>query len=76
MRQKLNSTVDKCNEVASYSVFKQSNKKVFHCFSDLSSLSTMKLTHRKRKAEQATQITGYWFKKVITVSETELKKLN
>ena len=39
----------------------------------ISSLLTAKLTHKKRKAKQATHITGSWFKK--SVSGTALKKL-
>ena len=57
-------------------VSKQSNKDkiVFYYFSDIFPLSTAKLTHKKRKAKQATHLTGSWFKKSITVSGTALKK--
>ena len=47
-------------------------KKFFYYFSDISPLLTAKLTHRKRKAKQTTNITGSCFKKSITVSGTAL----
>ena len=70
--KELNFTVDECNELASCSVSKQSNvdEKFF-----ISPLPTAKLTHKKRKAKQATHITGSWFQKSITVSGTALKKV-
>ena len=40
----------------------------------ISPLSTAKLTHKKRKAKQATHIIGSWFKKSITVSEHSIEK--
>ena len=39
-----------------------------------SRLPTAKLTHRKRKAKQATHKGGSWFKTVITVSEHSIEK--
>ena len=73
--EELNSTVDECNELASCSVSKRSkkDKSVFHYFSNISPLSSAKLTHKKRKAKQTTHITGSWFKKSITMSGTGLK---
>ena len=41
----------------------------------ISPLPTAKLAHKKRKAKQATHVTGSWFKKSVTVSGTALKKL-
>ena len=69
--------MDDCNELASYSIFKQSNKneRGFYYFSDLSFLLTAKLTHRNRKAKKQIHITDSWFKKFVTASGTTLKKL-
>ena len=41
----------------------------------ISRLPTTKLTHKKRKAKQATHITGSWFKKSITLAGTALKRV-
>ena len=41
----------------------------------ISRLPTAKLPHKKRKAKQATHITGSWFKKSITVNGAALKRL-
>ena len=40
----------------------------------ISPLLTAKLIHKKRKTKQATHITGFWFKKSITVSGTAFEK--
>ena len=72
--KELTFTVDEYNELAGCSVSKQSRLiKMIKFF--ISPLSTVKLTHRKRKAKQTTHITGSWFKKSITVSGIALKKL-
>ena len=72
LNKELDFTVDECNELASCSVSRQSNKdEKFFIFS----LPTTKLAHKKRKAKQATHITGSWIKKSVTVSGTALKKL-
>ena len=70
--KELNFTVHECNKLASCSVSKHTNKEE-NFF--ISRLPTAKLTHKKRKAKQATHITGSWFKKSVTVSGTELKRL-
>ena len=70
--KKLNFTVNKCNKLASCSVSKHTNEdENFFIFC----LPTTKLTHKKRKAKQATHIIRSWFKKSITVGGTALKRL-
>ena len=72
------STVDDCNELACPDASKQNDEdqRVFHFFSDVSTLPSAKLTHRKRRAKQAAHKTGSPFKKSITakVGGIALKK--